>query len=72
MDIVFTASIDRQHREAKPLMDNLTHIDDRLPPKSYVWGVNIGGDASCWSDDYVIENCGLINATVGGQALVVA
>jgi hypothetical protein len=72
MDIVFTASIDRQHREAKPLMDNLTHIDDRLPPKTYVWGVNIGGDASCWTDDYVIENGGLINATVGGQALVVA
>jgi len=72
LDIVFSASIDRQHREAKPLMDNMSRYDDRLPNKTYVWGVNIGPDATCWTDDFVVEHGNIVNATVGGRPLVVA
>lgn len=72
LDILFTASIDRQHREAKPLMDNMSRFDDRLPNKTYVWGVNIGSDATCWTDDFVVEQGNVVNAEVGGQPLVVA
>jgi len=72
LDMVFTASIDRQHREAKPLMDNMSRYDDRLPNKTYVWGVNIGSDATCWTDDFVVEHGNVVNATVGGRPLVVA
>ena len=72
LDMVFTASIDRQHREAKPLMDNMSRYDDRLPNKTYVWGVNIGSDATCWTDDFVVEHGNVVNATVGGRLLVVA
>lgn len=73
MEIAFTATIDKHHKEARPVMQNLERpIDPRLPTKSYVWGVNIDGDATCWTDDFVVANGNAVNATVGGQALVVA
>jgi hypothetical protein len=72
MDTAFTSGIVRQHNEAKPLMDNMTHFDDRVPNKTYVWGVNIGEDAVCYTDDFISENGGLINTTIGGRDIVVA
>ncbi len=72
LEMVFSATIDRQHREARPVMDNMTHYDDRLPNKAYVWGVNFGDDAVCWTDDFVVEQNNVVNAEVGGQPLVVA
>jgi len=72
LEMVFSSSIDRQHRENKPVMDNMTHYDDRLPNKTYVWGVNFGDDAVCWTDDFVMEQGNVVNAEVGGQLLVVA
>ncbi|MEM7026026.1 MAG: DUF3179 domain-containing (seleno)protein [Pseudomonadota bacterium] len=71
-ETVFSAGIARQHNEAAPVMDNMTSRDDRLPNKTYVWGVDHGGDATCWTDDFVAEHDGPINATVGGRPLVVA
>ena len=47
-------------------------IDPRLPVKTYVWGVNIGSDATCWTDDFVVSQGNIVNATVGGEALVMA
>ena len=72
LEMLFASSIDRQHRENKPVMDNMTHYDDRLPNKTYVWGVDIGGDAACWTDDFVVEQGNIVNAEVGGRAVVVA
>ena len=72
LELLFSASIYRQHREAKPVMDNMTHYDDRLPNKTYVWGVDIDGDAVCWTDDFVVEQGNILNTVVGGQPLVVA
>ncbi|WP_299355478.1 DUF3179 domain-containing (seleno)protein [uncultured Shimia sp.] len=72
MGIVFGWGIERQHHEAAPVMDNMTHSDDRLPNKTYVWGVTVGNDAVCWTDDFVIENDNLVNATVGGRDVVVS
>ena len=72
MDTAFTSGIVRQHNEAKPLMNNMTHHDDRLPNKTYVWGMNIGEDAVCYTDDFIGQNNGLINATIGGRDIVVA
>lgn len=34
--------------------------------------MNIGHDAVCYTDDFVIEQGGLINATVGGRDIVVS
>ena len=72
MDTAFTSGIIRQHNEAKPLMNNMTHHDGRLPNKTYVWGVNIGEDAVCYTDDFIGENSGIINAKIGGRDIVVA
>jgi hypothetical protein len=72
LEMLFSSSIERQHREDKPVMDNMTHYDDRLPNKTYVWGVNIGDDAVCWTDDFVVEQGNIVNAEVGGRPVVVA
>ncbi|AXT27162.1 DUF3179 domain-containing protein [Ruegeria sp. AD91A] len=73
MELAFNATIQKHHTEARPIMQNLERsIDPRLPTKSYVWGVNIGEDACCWTDDFVVANSNLINTEVGGQALVLA
>ncbi|MGV2975798.1 DUF3179 domain-containing (seleno)protein [Roseibium alexandrii] len=72
LEMVFSSEIAKQHRIAKPVMDNMTRHDDRLHNKTYVWGVDINGDAACWTDDFVVENGNLVNATVGGQDLVIA
>ncbi len=72
LEMVFSSSIDRQHRENKPVMDNMTHYDDRLPNKTYVWGVSFGDDAVCWTDDFVVEQGNVVNAKVGGNPLIVA
>lgn len=71
-DMMFTWGIRAQHRISAPLIDNMTRVDERLPNKTYIWGVNIGSDATCYTDDYVIASPGPINATVGGRAIVVA
>ncbi|WP_068113406.1 DUF3179 domain-containing (seleno)protein [Tropicimonas marinistellae] len=73
MELAFTATIQKHHTEAKPIMQNLEHpVDPRLPTKTYVWGVNIGSDATCWTDDFVVAQGNTVNAVVGGQALVVS
>lgn len=71
-ETVFSSGIAKQHNEAAPVMDNMTHFDDRLPNKTYVWGINIGDDAVCFTDDFIIEQGGLINAEIGGRQVVLA
>jgi len=71
-DPIFALGIGRQHREEKPVMDNMSHSDDRLPNKTYVWGINIGNDAVCYTRDFIVENGNLVNATVGGRVVVIA
>lgn len=72
LETLFSSEIAKQHRIAAPVMDNMTRFDDRLHNKTYVWGVEINGDAVCWTDDFVVENGNLINAVVGGRDLVVS
>ena len=71
MQMMFAATIAKHHQQEKPVMDNMTRYDDRLPNKTYIWGVNIGDEAVCWTDDFVVEHDGLINARVGGRDIVV-
>ncbi|WP_425046204.1 DUF3179 domain-containing (seleno)protein [Primorskyibacter sp. S87] len=70
--LIFGWGIERQHQESAPVMDNMTRIDDRLPTKTYVWGVTVNGDATCWTDDFLFENDNLLNVKVGGRDLVVS
>jgi hypothetical protein len=71
-DLAFSFGINRQHREENPVMDNMTHHDDRLPNKTYVWGIDINGDAVCYTQDFIVENNNLVNTVVGGRPLVIS
>jgi hypothetical protein len=66
-ETVFSAGIARQHNEAAPVMDNMSRSDNRLPNKTYVWGIGIGDDAVCFTDDFIIGHEGPINVTVDGD-----
>ena len=70
-ETAFSGGIAKQHQEDRPVMDNMTRSDDRLPNKTYIWGVSIGNDAACWTDDFVVEQGGIVNARVGDRDLVV-
>lgn len=71
-EIAFSGGIAQQHRAEAPVMNNMTHFDGRLPNKTYVWGINIGEDAVCYTQDFLVEYNNLANATIGGRAIVVA
>jgi hypothetical protein len=71
-DLAFSFGINRQHREDKPVMENMTHSDDRLVNKTYVWGINIGDDAVCYTQEFIVENNNLINAVIGGRSVVIS
>jgi hypothetical protein len=68
----FSFAIANQHRVEKPVMDNMTHYDDRLPNKTYVWGVNINDHAVCYTQDFIVENGNVVNAEIGGKKIVAA
>ena len=69
--IALTVGIGLQHRHAEPVMDNMEVDDDRLPKKTYVWGINIGEDAVCYTQEFVIDNDFLLNVNIGGRDIVI-
>jgi hypothetical protein len=71
-EIAFSMGIEKQHRLEAPVMDNMSRFDDRLPNKTYVWGINIGDDAVCYTQDFVAVNGNLVNTTIGGRHIVLA
>ena len=71
-EITFGWGIGRQHQEDAPVMDNMERHDDRLPNKTLVWGITIGQDAACWTDDFVVDQDWIVNARVGGRDVVVS
>jgi len=71
-ETIFAASIARQHNESKPVMDNMTHSDDRLPTKTYIWGISIGDDAVCFTQDFLVDQGNLVNTEIDGRSVVVA
>lgn len=72
METAFVAGIARQHNEAKPIMDNMSRQDDRLPAKTYVWGIDIDDDAVCFTRDFLVEHDNLVNTSIGGRDIVLA
>ncbi len=71
-DVMFSWGIGRQHRESKPVMGEMELSDNRLPNKAYIWGLNIGEDAVCFTDDFVMFHDGPVNTTVGERSIVLA
>ena len=71
-DPAFSIGISKQHREEKPVMDNMSHFDDRLANKTYVWGINMGEDSVCYTQDFIVEHGNLVNTKIDGHPIVVA
>ena len=71
-DLAFSFGINRQHREEMPIMDNMSHYDERLPNKAYVWGIDLNNDAVCFTREFVIEHGGVVNTEIGGRTIVIA
>lgn len=70
--VALSVGIGLQYHMAEPVMDNMTVSDDRLPKKTFVWGINIGEDAVCYTQDFLIENGNLVNSEIGGRKIVLA
>jgi hypothetical protein len=68
----FSLGLAKHNREEKPVMDNMSYYDDRLPNKTHIWGFNVGSDYVCYTEDFIHEQGDLINVSVGGRDIVVA
>ncbi len=55
IDAVFSVSLAQQRREETPTIQNMTRSDDRMPNKTYIWGIDIGGDSVAYTG-YSISN----------------
>ena len=71
-DVMFSWGIGRQHREAAPVMGDMDLSDQRLSNKAYIWGINLGDDAVCFTDDFVMFHDGPVNTTIDGRHIVLA
>ncbi|SDL76727.1 DUF3179 domain-containing (seleno)protein [Aliiruegeria lutimaris] len=66
----FVVGLAKQYRREEPVMDNVEHIDRRLPLKTFVWGFNVGDDYTCYTEDFVKSAGVPINSQVGGRGIV--
>jgi len=71
VDALFYIVITEHDRSPKPAMPTIGTPDPRLPPKTYVWGFNVGDDYVAYTEDFVRCN-GPLNTVVGGRAIVAA
>jgi len=72
IEMLFTTGISYQHRFEKPICDTMSHYDERLSHKEYVWGFNVGDDYLAYTKDEVRKQGAPINVRVGGSDIVVA
>jgi len=66
----FVIGLMKQYRYEKPLMDNVGHIDNRLPLKTFIWGFNVGDDYTCYTEDFVKSQQAPVNVKVGDRDIV--
>ncbi len=69
---LFTIGLTNQYRREQPYMNNIKHIDRRLPLKTFVWGFNVGDDYTCYTEDFVKSQKTPINVKVGGRDIIAA
>jgi len=67
---LFLIGLANQYRREQPYMNNIKHIDRRLPLKTFVWGFNVGDDYTCYSEDFVKSQKTPINVKVGGRDII--
>lgn len=72
VEAVFLWGTVPHHSNESLMFDTMDHYDDRLPMKELVWGFNIGKDSVAYTEEFVLAQGGLINAAVGGRAIIIA
>ena len=72
VEAVFLWGTVSHHTDENLMFDTMDNYDDRLPLKELVWGFNISRDSVAYTEDFVLENGGIVNALVGGQQIVIA
>lgn len=56
----------------EPAFPTIEKFDERLPRKSLVFGLNVGDDYVAYTADFVREQGGVINVTIGHRDVVLA
>ena len=72
MEFIFNTAIESQQNEEAPVFPTIEHQDERLPNKTLIWGFDLNEDYVAYTEQFVRENNGLINAQVGGEDVVIA
>lgn len=60
-----------QWQSDKPAFPTVKEFDDRLPIKELVYGINIDDDHVAYTQEFVNEQGGIINTSIGGTAIVI-
>jgi hypothetical protein len=60
-----------QWQSDKPAFPTITEFDDRLPIKQLVWGISIDGDHVAYTRDFVAQQSGALNVTIGNRPVVI-
>lgn len=55
-----------------PAFPTIEEFDDRLPRKSLIYGLNVGGDYVAYTAEFIRAQGGVVNVQVGGRDVVLA
>lgn len=58
-----------QHAMDAPVFPTIEEFDERLPNKSYVYGMRVGAAKAAFTLDYIKRNGGIVNTEVGGTPI---
>lgn len=72
VEAIFLWGTVSHHTNESLMFETMDSYDNRLPLKELVWGFNIGKDSVAYTEDFVLENGGIVNATVGDKNIVIA
>lgn len=60
-----------QWQSDKPAFPTIKEFDDRLPIKELVYGINVDGDHVAYTQEFVRNQGGVINVSIGGKPIVI-
>jgi hypothetical protein len=72
VEFIFNTAIDFQREKEAPVFPTIDHYDDRLPNKALVWAFDVNGDYVAYTEEFVRDNNNMVNATIGGEDIVIA
>lgn len=61
-----------QWQSDEPAFPTITEFDDRLPKKKLVWGITVNRENVAYTKEFIAEQGGLINVSIGGEILTIS